>query len=88
MTARQAAQPGLTWRKHYRPGEFAPMHPLGQRAISPVSALPARPANPGRAWRLHFRPGAVRPLHSLPSTPGSEPTPGFDIAPIYHMMAG
>ncbi len=83
---RQAAQPGLTWRKHYRPGEFAPMHPLGQRAISPVSALPAVQAFPGRTWRLHFRPGSVHPVHYPQPVPGPEPIQGFDIVPIYHAM--
>jgi hypothetical protein len=86
VTARQAAQPGLTWRKHYRPGEFAPMHPLGQRNISPISVTPYCPVQPGRAWRLRFRPGAVHPMHSLPPAPGPELAQGIDTVPIIHMM--
>ncbi len=87
MTARQAAQPGLTWRKHYRPGEFAPMHPLQPAySISAVSALPPAPAKPGRTWRLHFQPGAVHPTHYPQPGPGPELAQGIDTVPIIHMM--
>jgi hypothetical protein len=80
------ARPGQTWKRHYRPGEFAPMHPLGQRTIPSTLATPYRPALPGRAWRLHFRPGAVHPVHSLQPVPGPELAQGIDTVPVIHMM--
>jgi hypothetical protein len=82
------ARPGQTWRRHYRAGEFAPMRPLQGYAISPSYRPPFTPANPGRAWRQHFRPGAVHPVHNPFSPVAPEGIQGFDIAPIYHMMAG
>lgn len=81
------ARPGQTWKRHYRPGEFTPMHPLGQHGIPRTSALPPRRAQPGRAWRLHYRPGAVHPVHSLPPAPAPEGIQGTSIAPVFHMMA-
>ena len=89
MTAGPAApaRPGQTWKRHYRPGEFAPMHPLGQRAIPLTTPHGPSPAMPGRAWRLRYRPGAVHPVHSLPPVPAPEGIQGSDIAPFFHMMA-
>lgn len=87
MTAAQAAQPGLTWRKHYRPGEFVPQHPL-QPAFnqSPSTALPLTPARPGRTWRQHFQPGVVHPTHNPYSPVGPEVFQGIDTVPVIHMM--
>lgn len=86
-TARQAAQPGLTWKRHYRPGEFAPQHPLPSQPYHGPAYFPV-PARPGLTWRRHFRTAEVRPMHLTNPVPAAEGIQGFDIAPIYHMMAG
>jgi len=85
MTAAQMAQPGLTWRKHYRPGEFGPIHPLPSVPYHGPAYFPV-PAQPGRTWRLHFQPGAVHPTHYPQPAPGPEVAQGIDTVPVIHMM--
>lgn len=83
----RAAQPGQTWRRHYRPGEFAPMHPLPPN-VSNVLPLTFVRAKPGLTWKRHFHPAAVRPMHPLPYVPAPEaPVSPYDVALILPMMA-